>query len=594
MLHTDLTADPGAWILDPPSRRIASALIAFGLLLTSVSMADEAITVFRARQIHTMDPGWPEATAVAVQNGIIVSVGTFDDVRLSLGDRPFNVDDTLQDRILMPGFIETHGHPLTGAIGMTRPLLSFLPVAQPYSPDAPGLKTLEEATRKLREYVAAEKDPAKTVLVWGYDVVAMGRHLDRTFLDTISTTQPLLVWDFSEHFIYANSAAILAAGPVQAAAGIDGVGIGPDGQLNGQFRGTQAIRSILVPQINELLKPQIALKNMKFLADVSRKHGVTTTSELSLGAINLDSELLLLDQFFNAPNGTLRCITAADGASVRAVNDTPCVYVRNLEQRNTDRHIFRGVRFIADNSFSSVAMPLVNMVNDNGPARPSLADPGKDLLLQLQPWWDFGFHIHVDTDGMAANRTTIDTLSSLQRHRPRFDHRFTCHNFGMSTQDQVRKLRVLGGLASINPYDLHYRSELNAPRVGAERAYTAARFKTLLDAGIPVSMHAETPFGPPKPLEWVWIAVNRLALSGNVRGQNERVAPMQAFRMVTIDAAYALGVEDRLGSIEPGKFADFVVLDEDPLAVPVESIRDVKVWGTVLGGRLLPASEIKP
>jgi predicted amidohydrolase YtcJ len=69
---------------------------------------------------------------------------------------------------------------------------------------------------------------------------------------------------------------------------------------------------------------------------------------------------------------------------------------------------------------------------------------------------------------------------------------------------------------------------------------------------------------------------------------------MQAFRMVTIEAAYTLGVEDKFGSIEPGKFADFAVLDDDPLSVPVEKIRDVKVVGTILGGKWLPASEIKP
>jgi predicted amidohydrolase YtcJ len=564
------------------------------LEFTTVCNADELITVFRLKKIYTMDPGWPEATTVAVQDGRILSVGTFDDVQLSLGERPFITDETLIEKVLMPGFIETHGHPLTGAIGMTRPLLSWLPVAQPYGADVPGLKSLAEVTVKLKEYVAAEKDPSKTVLVWGFDVVAMGRHLDREFLDAISMTQPILVWDISEHFVYANTAAMTAAETTAAAAKTDGVGVGENGELNGQFRGTQAIKLILVPLIDDLLEPEVALKNMKFLADLSRKHGVTTTSEFSLGTVNIDIELQLLDQFFNNPSGTLRCVTVADGKAIRAANDRPAVFVKNLEQRNTDRQIYRGVRFIADDSFSGVAIPAETFGESESPANPSIANPGKDLLLQLLPWWDFGFHIHVETDGMAANKKSLETLSALQKHRPRFDHRFTFHNFGLANQDQVRTLKVLGGLASINPYDLYYRAELNAPRVGAERAYTAARFKTLIDAGVPVSMHSDTPFGPPKPLEWVWIAVNRLGLSGNVRGESERVTPLEAFRMVTIDAAYALGVEDRLGSVEPGKFADFTVLEDDPLSVPVETIRDIKVWGTVLGGKLLPASEIKP
>ncbi len=152
---------------------ILLVVLAFTLELTPVCNAEELITVFRSRKIYTMDPGWPEGSAVAVQNGRIVSVGTFEDVKLSLGERQFITDETLREKVLMPGFIETHGHPLTGAIAMTRPLLSWLPVAQPYSPDVPGLTTLTEVTAKLKEYVAAETDPGKTVLVWGYNAVAL-------------------------------------------------------------------------------------------------------------------------------------------------------------------------------------------------------------------------------------------------------------------------------------------------------------------------------------------------------------------------------------------------------------------------------------
>ena len=348
--------------------RILLVVLAIAVQFTPVRADEEVVTVFTAKKIYTMDPGWPEATTVAVQDGTIVGVGTFDDVRLSLGTRRYVTDETLREKVLLPGFIETHGHPLTGAIGLTRPLLSWLPVAQPYGPDVPGLTTLAEVTEKLKEYVAAENDPEKTVLVWGYDVVAMGRHLDREFLDAISSTQPLLVWDISEHFVYANSAAINLAGNAEAVPSIDGVGIRQNGELDGQFRGTQAIRFILVPLIDDLLESEVALRNMKFLADLSRKHGVTTTSELSLGAVNLDVELELLDQFFNDENGTLRCITVADGRSIRALNDRPCVFVKNLEQRNTDRQMFRGVRFVAEDSYSAVAIPFENPGGSSGPA----------------------------------------------------------------------------------------------------------------------------------------------------------------------------------------------------------------------------------
>jgi hypothetical protein len=100
--------------------------------------------------------------------------------------------------------------------------------------------------------------------------------------------------------------------------------------------------------------------------------------------------------------------------------------------------------------------------------------------------------------------------------------------------------------------------------------------------------------GGPRPLEEMWIAVNRFGLSGKVRGPQERISVDQALCMVTIEAAFAHGIEDKVGSIAPGKYADFAVLEQDPYAVAKEKIRDIRVWGTVLGGKAFPASEIRP
>lgn len=570
------------------------------LFLATTTRADdttsEPITVFVAKKIHTMDSGWPEATAVAVQGGRILDVGSLDDVKRSLGTRPFTLNETFQDKVLMPGFIEAHGHPLLGSLLLTRPLLTYLPTAQPYGPDFPGLKSIEEVASKLKEYVATAKDPHDYLIVWGFDVVAMGRHLTSKDLDRISTTQPIVVWDASEHFAYANTAAIKKRGLNKVeAAQINGTGVDENGELIGQFLGTTAGSYFLVPILQPYLEPKVALPNFKFLADLSRKNGITTTSELVLGALNLELELRLYDAFFNDPDGTLRCVSVADATTIANSKKTAAIeFARGLESSSTDRHILHGVKFFADDSFLGLGMQVENPGYSDGRKGLWIIRPGREMFDRLQPWWDAGFQIHVHTNGNAGNQATIDALEALQNHRPRYNHRFTCQHFGISTPEHARRLKALGGMASVNPYYLHYRAELNAPLVGAERSFTAARFKSLVDAGVPVSMHSDTPVGPPRPLEWVWIAVNRFGLSGKVLGPSERVTPMQAFRMVTIDAAYTLGVEDKLGSIEPGKMADFVALEDDPFSVPVEKIRDVRVWGTVLDGKVLPAHDIKP
>ena len=156
-----------------------------------------------------MDPGWPNGKAVAVKDGRILSVGTFDDLKPWLDKFTYRIDKTFEKKVLYPGFIEPHGHPIIGGISMTRPLLTYLPLPSPYGPAFPGVKTPEAAAQKLKEYVQAAASPDETILTWGYDIVAMGgKHLSKEYLDKISTTQPLLVWDASEHFVYANSAAL--------------------------------------------------------------------------------------------------------------------------------------------------------------------------------------------------------------------------------------------------------------------------------------------------------------------------------------------------------------------------------------------------
>ena len=193
-----------------------------------------------------------------------------------------------------------------------------------------------------------------------------------------------------------------------------------------------------------------------------------------------------------------------------------------------------------------------------------------------------------------VKQNIANTLVKLQAEKPRFDHRFTFEHLGIVTPEMIRKISALGGLASVNPYYLYYRSEVNEPYIGADRADTTVPLKTLLDNGVTVSLHADMPVAPPIPLEKVWIAVNRFGMSGKVKAPSERVSVYQAMKMITIDAAYTLGVEDKVGSIETGKFADLTILDSDPFTVDKTKIKDIHVWGTVFAGKVYPSAEIKP
>lgn len=258
----------------------ASALLVVAVQTSADDTPASPITVFVAKKIHTMDPAWPDATAVSMQDGKILEVGSLEEIKIYLGKKAYKLDHTFKDRVLMPGFIEAHGHPIIGGLLLNLPLLSYLPTARAYEPDFPGLKSMEAVTSKLKKYLAAEKNPKQPVLAWGFDVIAMGRHLDKDFLNGISMSQPLMVWDASEHFVYANNPAMKTARITKESTKIHGVMAGKDGEPNGQFFGTAAIQYLLLRSGLQSLDPAIALKQMKYMADFSRKNGITTTSEL--------------------------------------------------------------------------------------------------------------------------------------------------------------------------------------------------------------------------------------------------------------------------------------------------------------------------
>ena len=196
------------------------------------------------------------------------------DLQPWLKGRKFKLDDTLKDKIVLPGFIEAHGHPLLGGLLLNFPLLSYLPTAQPYGPDFPGAKTPEAALALVKQYVAAAKDPKETVFIWGWDVVARGgRHLDKTVLDAVSTTQPIVVWDASEHFLYANTAAMTKAGINDDALKVSGVMAGPDGKPNGQFLGVTALLLIAQRELPQYLAPDKSFPRIRSLLGLSSARG---------------------------------------------------------------------------------------------------------------------------------------------------------------------------------------------------------------------------------------------------------------------------------------------------------------------------------
>jgi hypothetical protein len=173
--------------------------------------------------------------------------------------------------------------------------------------------------------------------------------------------------------------------------------------------------------------------------------------------------------------------------------------------------------------------------------------------------------------------------------KPRTDHRTVLVHFGFAQPDQVARWIKLGGIVSSNPYYVTALAGRYAKLgIGQERAANMVPHGDVVKAGGSLSFHSDMPMAPAKPMQLVWAAVNRFTAEGPVAGPQHRVSLDVALRAVTIDAAYSIQMEKRVGSIEVGKDANLTVLMQSPYEVAPEKLKDVAVWGTMLEGRVQP------
>lgn len=553
------------------------------------NLRDEDVVVFLAKKIITMDPSWPEGTAVAVSDGKILSVGTEDDLKPFMDSaRSVRIDDTFKDKIIVPGFIDPHQHPFVAGMALCLcHTIAYFDTPNPYGPPIKGVKNRSELASRLEHLVQTVQPEDESILTWGYDSVAMGGHLDADYLDTVSTTRGVVVWDCSMHFVYTNRFFLKRMGKIKP---VPGVMFGEDGKPNGQFLGIRSLQLVIKFFVPKFVTPHAAMGGMKHVTDLSHQNGITTVGEMMLGGLSLMLELPMYREFYNEPDVPTRCVAVIDAKKVSGLLGSASrviAFIKNLVRTSTDRLIFNGgAKFFSDDAFLGLTMQLNQPGYIDGHDGIWIAEPETFARMML-PYWKAGLRLHVHSNGDKGNDSTLAALAELQLHHPRFDHRFTFEHYGMSTQAISRKVKALGALCSVNASYIHYRAEINEKHLGTDRAHLASRLHSLVELGIPTAIHTDVPVAPPVPLEGMWMATERLGQSGKVLAPAERVTRHQALRMVTVDASYVLGMDHMIGSIEAGKLADFTILDADPLALEVD-LREINVWGTVMGGRKIP------
>ncbi|MEC7427606.1 MAG: amidohydrolase [Acidimicrobiales bacterium] len=548
----------------------------------------EDITVYSAAQVHTMDPGRPQASAVAVSGGKIVSVGSIESMQPWLRRYPYSIDDRYREKILMPGFIDPHTHLRLSGTYMGLNYLGPIDSAAP-SGIRKGLPNRDAVLNQLRALVAEHNDPNIPITAWGYDPASQAGHLDRDMLDQISDSVPIWVIAYAPHIVYANTPMIEMIGVDDDSVG-HGIGRYPDGRLNGWFVETEATALAARPVAKQVYGPNAGRAAIDRMGAVAKGAGVTTTADLVWGMAD-GFEPEWNDHASAIAEGTfpLRIFMIPfEPKLVREFGSEMLQFLESKRAEGNERLNTHGVKYVNDGSYPSMTLVMnePGYLDEDGAHTGEI--PWEDMVDRMLPFWKAGIQIHSHANGDRTLDMTLDTLESLQRIHPRFDHRFTVEHYCISSPAQARRLAALGGQASVNIYFVHFRAQLHSEHgFGPDRSEATARLGSLQRAGAPFALHSDFNLvvTPLSPLLATWCAVNRLGADGEtVMAPGERISVDSALRAITIDAAYILNRDHCLGSLEVGKHADFTILNDDPYEVAPSKIKDIEVHDTVLEG----------
>ncbi len=550
-------------------------------------------TVYNARKIITMNPMQESATHVAVRDGRILAVGALAEMAL-WGD--FQLDERFADKVLMPGLIEGHCHLKEGSM-WDWTYLGWFDRRDPQGKVWSGLRSMDAVVERLIEVATRMTTDGvpddEPLIAWGFDPIYFGgERMTVTHIDCASTTRPIVICHANGHLMNVNTP-MLRNAEVTRENEVEGVVKFASGPLAGEPTGEMqepAAMYLVMRKIGAagLMAPMSAA-GIRSFARLACMQGVTTATDLVNKLTNEDCQVLETvtadDDFAVRILPAFQAFHGTHGAQLGAE------HVKGLMQRNTDRLRYGLVKMMLDGSIQGFSARLRWPGHFNG------APNGIWVMAPAQYEADFevyhraGLVIHTHTNGDEASEVAINAIERVLGKAPRADHRHTLQHGQMIDAPLFRRMAALGLCANLFANHLWYWGDQHYEMtMGPDRANRLDACGSALRAGVPLAIHSDAPVTPLGPLFTAWCAVNRVTPKGRVLGENERISVQQALHAITLGAAWTLKLDQEIGSIECGKRADFCVMEDDPLAMDPAALKDVRVWGTVLAGRVFEAS----
>ena len=530
----------------------------------------DADLIIRNAKIVTMDSAHSIATAMAIRDKRILATDTDAEIAACTGPRTQTLD--LQGHVILPGLIDIHTHALEWAKNLLR---------NDIDPGYPKVHSIAEITKAIADRAASvSKGQWIRGAGWDESKLAEHRYITRKDLDAVAPNNPVWLEHFTGHLGVANSRALELAHvardtPTPSGGVIDKDDSGePTGVLKDNAQ--NLVQSVLPPD-----PPDLAIRAVRVVNDKAIEVGLTSIHDICL------------------PADAMRAYQQAHHEGWLKLR----VQMAPLVSSIADAQALANTGLYAGFGDDSVKLGAAKMFADGGMAAktigvytPAASEPGNLGLLIWKPedmqkahhiLAAAGWQLETHAIGDRAMDEVLDSYQSVMKDLGLKEPRFRIVHAGLSTPAIQKRMRELHVLVDGNPAFVYWLGAFFA-KYGPERVRWAYPAKSYIENGIVAAGTSDVPVTPITPWWGIWALVERREMqTGQILAPEERVSIVQALEMYTRNPAY-IGFEEKAkGSLEPGKLADFIVVDRDLLHAPSEQLKDVQVLKTFVGGELV-------
>lgn len=533
------------------------------LLFISCSNSDETLIIYNANGYTLVDEDLVQFSTLIIKNGKVFEIG---------GDSLLNNHNgkkiDVAGKTLLPGLIDAHGHVM--GLGYQELQVNLM-----------GIETLEETLEAIKQYAKSNPD-----LEW-----IQGRGWNQTLwpenefptakdLDKIVADRPVWLSRVDGHAGWGNSLAMRLGGISKDTPEVQGGKIIRDnnGNATGIFiDAAEGYIQSIVPEPTVLERSLALEKALKQMA----KMGITSVHDAGIGADTWE----MYKQFANGEKLTTRIYSMISGTGDTFDELSTSGPIKSYAD---DLLALRSVKIYSDGALGSRGAAMIEEYSDDPGNYGLLFMNQNDMNAMVSKVVSKGFQANIHAIGDAGNRQVLNALEYAQKKYEAFDLRNRIEHAQIVSLDDIPRFAELNVIASMQPTHATSDKNMAEDRVGPIRIEGGYAWQKYLNQGTVVAAGSDFPVEHSNPFYGLYSAVTRMDHHGNPEGgwyPEEKMSRIEAFRSFTIDAAFAAHQEHVLGSLEVGKWADFIIIDKDYFEIDVAYIWKIKVLETWLAGK---------